>query len=100
MIPGRPYGLRQEARRILGGLTKETAMPEIGGKSLAVTVRSGLIDLKKRLADLKTDAAAAVTELHAEIANGQEGVKRIRAEAAEVKAAFAEILGNEGADGT
>lgn len=31
------------------------------------------------------------------IANGNEGVKRIRAETAAVREAFSEILGNEGA---
>jgi hypothetical protein len=73
-------------------------MPEIGGKSLAAQVRVGLAGLKKQLDELKLDAAGALTELSTEIANGKEGVKRIRAETAEVKAAFSEILGNEQAD--
>ena len=70
-------------------------MPELGGKSLAADVRVGLAGLKKKLEALRLDAAGAVNELATEITNGEEGVKRIRAETAEVKAAFAEILGNE-----
>jgi|GEM_PF-3367039 hypothetical protein len=75
-------------------------MPEIGGKSLAAQVRVGLAGLKKEIDDLKLDAAAALTELSTEVRNGKEGVKRIRAETAEVKAAFGEILGNEQAGTT
>jgi len=74
-------------------------VPEIGGKSLADQVRAGLGGLKKELEGLKLDAAAALTEMAVEIRNGNEGVKRIRAETAAVKAAFSEILGNEQADG-
>ena len=70
-------------------------MPEIGGKSLAESVRLGLAGLKKELDALKLDAAASLTELSTEIKNGQEGVKRIREETAAVKDAFADILGNE-----
>jgi hypothetical protein len=70
-------------------------MSQIGGKSLADDVRVGLAGLKKQLDGLKLDAAAALTELSTEIKNGNEGVKRIREETAAVKAAFAEILGNE-----
>jgi hypothetical protein len=70
-------------------------MPEIGGKSLAEQVKVGLGSLRQQLAELKLDSAAALTELGAEIKSGNEGVKRIRAETAAVKAAFAEILGNE-----
>ena len=70
-------------------------MPELGGKSLALDLRSALAGVKQKLAELKSDAAGAVTELVAEIANGNEAVKRIRDETAQVKAAFTEILGNE-----
>lgn len=70
-------------------------MPELGGKSLALDLRSALAGVKQQLAELKSDAAGAVTELVAEIANGNEAVKRIRDETAQVKAAFTEILGNE-----
>jgi hypothetical protein len=74
---------------------RDRKMPEIGGKSLALQVRVGLTGLKQQIAELKLEAAAALTELSTEITNGKEGVKRIRAETAEVKAAFGEILGNE-----
>jgi hypothetical protein len=70
-------------------------MPEIGGTSLADQVRVGLAGLKKEIDALKLDAAAALTELSVEIKNGQEGVKRIRTETADVRNAFGEILGNE-----
>jgi hypothetical protein len=73
-------------------------MPELGGKTLADQVRVGLAGLRQQLNELKLDAAGALTELTAEIQNGKEGVKRIRAETAAVKAAFAEILGNERAE--
>jgi hypothetical protein len=72
-------------------------VPEIGGNSLADQVRVGLGGLKKEIEALKLDAAAALTELSTEVRNGNEGVKRIRAETAAVKAAFSEILGNENA---
>jgi|HubBroStandDraft_3_1064219.scaffolds.fasta_scaffold908117_1 hypothetical protein len=62
-------------------------MTTIGGKSLADDVRIGLTGLKKQIDGLKLDAAAALTELSAELKNGNEGVKRIREETAAVKAA-------------
>jgi hypothetical protein len=70
-------------------------VPEIGGKSLADHVRVGLAGLKKDIDALKIDAAAALTELSTEVRNGNEGVRRIRAETAAVRAAFSEILGNQ-----
>jgi hypothetical protein len=73
----------------------EKRMPQIGGKALASEVKIGLTGLKKQLDELKLDAAAALTEFSTEIKNGEEGVKRLREETAAVKAAFAEILGNE-----
>ena len=68
--------------------------PSIGGHSLGEQVRVGLAGLRKDLEVLRLDAAASITELTDEVRNGQEGVKRIRAEAAAVKAAFQDILGN------
>lgn len=73
-------------------------MPEVGGKSLADAVKIGLSGLKKDIEALRLDASGALTELSSEVKNGTEAVKRIRAEAAAVKSAFAEILGNEGSD--
>lgn len=73
-------------------------MPEVGGKSLADTFKSGLIGLKKELEALRLDASGALTELSSEVKNGNEAVKRIRAETAAVKSAFADILGNESAE--
>lgn len=69
-------------------------MPTLGGKSLAEDMRVSFASLRKAIDDLKVDAAAAVMELTSEITNGKEGVKAIRAEAAAVKAAFTDILGN------
>lgn len=71
-------------------------MPEIGGKSLAQDIRVGLAGIKKEIEALRLDASAALTELVTEVQNGKEGVKRIRAEAADVREAFSTILGNEG----
>jgi hypothetical protein len=71
-------------------------MSQIGGKALADDVRIGMAGLKKQIDALKLDAAAALTELTTELKNGNEGVKRIREETAAVRAAFSEILGNEG----
>jgi len=70
-------------------------MPSIGGHSLGEQMRASLAGLKQDLEVLRLDASAAVAELSTEVRNGQEGVKRIRAEAAAVKSAFAEIMGNE-----
>jgi hypothetical protein len=87
-----------ELDRHLARSIKEFAVPEIGGKSLADHVRVGLAGLRKDIDALKLDAAAALTELSTEVRNGNEGVKRIRAETAAVKDAFSQILGNEQAD--
>jgi len=75
-------------------------MPELGGKSLADEVRVGMLSLKKEIDTLRLEAAAAVTEVVTEIKNGKEGVKRLKAEAAAIRAGFAGIMGNETADET
>lgn len=80
------------------GKGRGRVMPTLGGKSLAEDMRVSFASLRKAIDDLKVDAAAAVMELTSEITNGKEGVKAIRAEAAAVKAAFADILGNGAPD--
>ncbi|MPZ41305.1 MAG: hypothetical protein GEU95_25315 [Rhizobiales bacterium] len=81
------------ARAIIDG--RKSQMPELGGKALAGEVGVALMGIKQALETLRLDAAAAVTELQEEITTGKEGVKRIREEAAAVRNAFAEIIGNE-----
>jgi hypothetical protein len=79
-------------------MTPAAQQIEIGGKSLAQQVSVGLAGLKEQIAALRLDAAGAFTELSTEVRSGNEGVKRIRAETAAVKSAFAEVLGNEQAE--
>lgn len=75
-------------------------MPEIGGKRVASNVRIGLLGLKKRLAALDDNTASALNELDSAITEGEQGVKQVLAEAAEVRSAFSEITGNgESSDG-
>ena len=79
--PALPIAKSQELdRHLVAAIAQfgEKPMPEIGGKSLATDVRVGLAGMKKQIEALRLDAAAAITELGAEITNGQEGVKRIR----------------------
>lgn len=91
--PGRPYGLRNEARRILDEV-EAAAMPEIGGKRLAGELGGMLADVRKMVDEAKLGLAGAVTELVTEIKSGKEVERAIRAEAAEVRKAFGEVLGN------
>jgi hypothetical protein len=77
---------------------KDRPMPEIGGKSLAASLRESLAGAKKLLDEAKIDAAGAVTEVVTEAKNMKEVAKRIRAEAAEMRSVNREILGNESAD--
>lgn len=69
-------------------------MPEIGGKKLAGNFREGMASLRKQLDDMHLEVASAITELQGEVAAGKEVAKQIRSEAADVRAAFGDVLGN------
>ena len=69
-------------------------MPEVGGKRLAADFGAMLADLRRGLDEAKTGIAKAIGELTAEVQSGKEIEKAIRSEAAEVRKAFGEILGN------
>jgi hypothetical protein len=73
-------------------------MPEIGGTKLAAELKTGLAGLKKGIDELKLDLAGALSEFSSEMNNGREVAKRIRKEAADVRSAVSELLGNESAE--
>jgi hypothetical protein len=90
MIPGRPWGFRSEAKRIL----KVTTMPDVGGKKLAEDLRIKLPDLRKIADGLRLRAAAAVTSFATEAKNVETAIRSIEDEAAEMAKVANEILGN------
>jgi hypothetical protein len=69
-------------------------MPEVGGKQLAANFGSMLGDLRKLVDEVKAEVGAAVTELADEVRSGKDVAKAIRAEAAEVRKTFGDVLGN------
>jgi hypothetical protein len=85
--------------RLLAGAIQQFGprkpMPEVGGKSLASELRTGIAGLKRGVDELKLELAGAVSEFSVEMQNGKEAAKRIRAEAADMRQAVSEILGNE-----
>src|SRR5580693_612728 len=62
-IPGRPYGLHNEARRLL----RRFMMPEVGGKQLASDFVGMMAEVRKAIDESKKTVADAVAELKAEI---------------------------------
>lgn len=69
-------------------------MPEVGGKRLAADFSAMLADLRKGIETAKAGIAGAIAELTSELESGKEIEKAIRAETAEVRKAFGEVLGN------
>ena len=69
-------------------------MPEVGGKRLAADFGAMLADLRRGLDEAKSGIGRAISELTSELESGKEIEKAIRSEAAEVRKAFGEILGN------
>lgn len=70
-------------------------MPEIGGKKLAGELGAMLQDVRRLVDEVRLDVAGAATELASEIRGGKDVAKALRAEAAEVRKAFSEVLGNQ-----
>jgi hypothetical protein len=95
-----PAGARFDKR--LGEIIEELraksevrSMPEVGGKKLATDFSSMMADVRQSIEESKSLVAAAVAELKAEIATGAQGAaKALRAEAADVRKGYAELLGN------
>lgn len=69
-------------------------MPEVGGKKLATEFGGMLAGVRKMVDEAKLGIAAAVTELVTEVKSGKQVETALRAEAAEVRKAFGEVLGN------
>lgn len=69
-------------------------MPEVGGKRLAADFGAMLADLRALVDEVKNDVGAAVQELAGEVRSGKDVAKAIRAEAAEVRKTFGDVLGN------
>lgn len=92
-LPGRPYGIKNEARFILKKGTDD--MPEIGGKRLGLNIKSALGGLRSDMATLNSEVEQAVKELRDVVAEAKAGVPQaLRAEAAGVREAITELLGN------
>lgn len=88
--PGRPYGDRNETRRIL----TKALMPEIGGKKLAETFTGSFGDVRKMLEEARLSMAGAVTELMVETRRVGESEKIVRGETAALKKMNDDVLGN------
>lgn len=94
MVPGRPYGLRNEALLILREAKKDVS--QIGGGKLAGSIVDGIqTAVAKAMDDAKREIAGATTELVGEIRDGGQAVKRaIQAEVMNVRNEFGKIVGN------
>ena len=75
-------------------------MPEIGAKSIADELKLGFAGLRSDLDALRTELASAVGEVATEIKSGKDVARRLREEAAHLRQATRELLGNEGPEGT
>lgn len=96
--PGRPYGLVQEARKILGAVAQEEVgkpMPEIGGTSFAASLKEIIGGLRADMASIKEDTATAVKEFRDQVQAAREVPKRIRAETQVLRDGISELLGNQ-----
>lgn len=69
-------------------------MPEVGGKKFAGEFGVMLEGLRQDIAATRSGLAGAITELRTELQSGKEIEKAIRSEAADVRKAFSEVLGN------
>lgn len=69
-------------------------MPEAGGKKLAGEFGGMLADVRKMIDEAKIGIAGAITELVTEVKAGKQVERAIRDEAATVRKAFGEMLGN------
>lgn len=69
-------------------------MPEAGGRKLAGEFKGLLGEVRQLATEVRADIASAAAELMTEIKAGKEIAKQIRTETDEVRAAFAEVLGN------
>lgn len=70
------------------------SMPGAGGKKLAGEFSAMLAGVRKEIEGLQIETAAAVNELMEEVKLAREVPKALRAEAAEMRKAFGEVLGN------
>lgn len=98
LLPGRPYGLPNEARRILK--TIEYDMSQIGGGRMAGEIVGGIkAAVAKAMDEAKGEIVGATTELVAEIRDGAKNVKRaIQTEVMNVRKEFSDIVGNATAE--
>ena len=70
-------------------------MPEAGGRKLATNFSGMMADVRKSIDEASQKVADAVKELKTEIESGATGAATaLRAEAAEVRKGYAELLGN------
>ena len=71
-------------------------MPEVGGKKLAGEFSSMMAEVRHAINESKQLVRDAAKELTAEVTIGaQDAAKALRAEAAEVRKGYAELLGNQ-----
>lgn len=93
--PGRPYGLHNEARRILHSVGAH-AMPDIGGKRLAGSLVEEIRGtVSREMSKARGVIGDALNELADEIRHGSEMVASVvRQEARGVRDEFGDIVGN------
>lgn len=71
----------------------DSKMSNIGGK-FAGRLSDVMTGIQKAMDDVHKDITDAAVELHTEVAKGKHAAKAIRAEAAKVRTAMTEIMGN------
>lgn len=69
-------------------------MAEVGGKGLAANLRMKLPELRKRADEARLRVAGAVDGFLAEVDNVEKAAKSLEDEAADMRNATSEILGN------
>lgn len=69
-------------------------MPNAGGANLAGEFTMMLADVRKEIDAVRDELKGGVAELIGEIQSGRAAAKALRAEAATVRASFAQVLGN------
>jgi hypothetical protein len=100
-LPGRPFKLVDEARRILGAVKEEPKpMPEIGGSSFATSLKEIIGGLRREMDEIKGETAKAVEDFREQVSAAREVPKRIRAETQVLRDGINELLGNQPPSGS
>jgi uncharacterized protein YpuA (DUF1002 family) len=76
-------------------LAREGKMAELGGKSLAGSMKDMLANARQQVSEAKLEIAAAVTEVVTEAANTKRAARGLREEAAAMREVNGDLLGND-----